>query len=59
MQNNIFYCYSKRMSYFLKSMKEKYLYSNINKNTNTRFWAFEKSDRLDFLIELWKEIKNK
>ena len=57
--NNIFYCYSKRMRYFLMAMNEKYISFGTNKNTNTHFWTFEKSERLDELIALWNEIKNK
>lgn len=57
--NDYFYCYSRRMSLFLRSMKEKYISSSINKNTNMRYWTFKKSERLDKLIELWNSIKNK
>lgn len=56
--NNYFYCYSKRMSLFLRSMKENYLSVGINKKTNTKYWIFQKSERLDKLIELWNKIKN-
>ena len=56
--NNYFYCYSKRMSLFLRSMKEEYLTTDKNKNTNVKYWTFQKSERLDKLIELWNKIKN-
>lgn len=56
--NNCFYCYSKRMSLFLRSMKENYLSVGINKNTNIKYWTFQKSKRLDELIKLWNQIKN-
>lgn len=56
---NIFYCYSKRMSLFLRAMKEEYISIGINKNTNMKYWTFAKSDRLDKLISLWNEIKNR
>lgn len=56
--NNCFYCYSKRMSLFLRSMKESYLSVGINKKTNAKYWTFQKSERLDRLIELWNQIKN-
>lgn len=57
--SNIFYCYSKRMCLFLRSMKEEYIAVDINKRTNVRYWTFNKSERLDNLITLWNEIKNK
>lgn len=55
----MFYCYSFRLSLFLRSMKQKYKHVGINHKTNTKFWVFEKSERLDALISLWNEIKNK
>lgn len=56
--NNYFYCYSKRMSLFLRAMKEEYLTVGKNKNTNIKYWTYQKSERLDKLIELWNQIKN-
>lgn len=55
----IFYCYSYKMQLFLRAMNEKYIGTGINKNTNTKYWTFIKSDRLDSLIELWTSVKNK
>lgn len=57
--NNIFYCYSKRMSLFLRSMKEEYIALGENQKTHVKYWTFYKSERLDSLIELWNTIKNK
>ena len=57
--NDIFYCYSKRMKYFLQAMKEEYIAVRVNQKTNVRYWTFKKSERLDYLISLWNEIKNK
>ena len=57
--NNIFYCYSKRMSLFLRAMKEEYIAVGVNQKTNVKYWTFNKSERLDNLISLWNEIKNK
>lgn len=39
-------------------MKENYLSVGINKNTNIKYWTFQKSKRLDELIKLWNQIKN-
>lgn len=47
------------MQLFLRAMNEKYIGTGINKNTNTKYWTFIKSDRLDSLIELWTSVKNK
>ena len=57
--NNIFYCYSKRMSLFLRAMKEEYIAVGVNQKTNVKYWTFNKSERLDSLISLWNEIKNR
>lgn len=57
--NDLYYCYSKKLHYFLMSLDEKYISSSINKNTNTRYWTFKKSERLDEKIALWNEIKHK
>ena len=57
--NDIFYCYSKRMSLFLRSMKEEYIAVGENQKTHVKYWTFYKSERLDSLIELWNIIKNK
>lgn len=56
--NDIFYCYSKRMSLFLRSMKEEYITVGENQKTHVRYWTFYKSERLDYLISLWNTIKN-
>jgi len=56
--NDIFYCYSKKMSLFLRSMKEEYITVDENQKTHTKYWTFYKSERLDSLIKLWNTIKN-
>lgn len=57
--SNVYYCYSKRLQLFLRSMNESYITVGINKNTNTKYWTFNKSGRLDMLISLFNEIKYK
>lgn len=59
MDNNLFYCYSLRLKYFLKAMGLIYISSGINKNTNIKYCVFEKSKKLDDLIALWNGIKHK
>jgi len=58
MDNKYFYCYSKRLMYFLKAMKFDYIHNKINKNTNVRYWTFEKSIKLDEALSMWNKIKN-
>ena len=47
------------MKYFLQAMKEEYIAVRVNQKTNVRYWTFKKTERLDYLISLWNEIKNK
>lgn len=35
----------------------KYISIGINKNTNVKYYTFEKSKRLDKLIKLWNDNK--
>ena len=57
MGENNFYCYSKRLFYFIKAFNIDYLYIGVNKNSNTRYYVFEKSDRLDGIIDLYNKLK--
>lgn len=54
--NEIFYCYSKRMAYFIMAFGERYLFYGRNKNTNTPYYTFNKSERLDNIIKLYKSV---
>jgi hypothetical protein len=58
MENNYFYCYSKRLMHFLKSMNFSFCGESINSNTKTKYWTFIKSEKLDKALILWNEIKN-
>ncbi|WP_408631363.1 DUF5659 domain-containing protein [Mediterraneibacter hominis] len=58
-KNNIFYCYSKRMSYFIRSFGIQYISIGFNKNTNTKYYIFEKSKQLDKIIQFYNEVKYK
>ena len=40
-------------------MNENSLSKGTNKNSNTKYWIFNKSERLDNLITMWNEIKHK
>lgn len=54
-----FYCYSWRMFHFISAFGEKCYASKLNQNTNTRYWVFKKSARLDEIITEYNKIKHK
>jgi len=56
--NNVFYCYSKRLRYFLLAYNEKSINTDVNKNTKKRYWVFNKSERLDKIIEFYNRNKH-
>lgn len=56
-ENDTYFCYSKRLSYFLRSFIS-YEDTGINKNTNTKYYTFKKSNRLDNLIKHYNNIKH-
>ena len=41
------------------ALNEKYISSNVNANTKTRYWTFEKSEVLDKKINLYNSVKHK
>ena len=55
--NNYFYCYSSRMAYFIRAFDIKYIDIGINKNSNTKYYIFDKSEKLDKVIELYNKVK--
>ena len=60
MQNcDVFYCYSFKLAYFIKSQGIDYLYKNKNKLNQLTYYAFQKSDALNNAIELWNKLKSK
>ena len=52
-----FYCYSARMRYWLKAFGINYITQGINPKTNTAYYMFEKSEKLDACITLWNKNK--
>lgn len=58
MANELFYCYSNRLHYWLKSLKFKYLSVGVNKNTNKNYWTYAKSEKLDSAISLYNSVKH-
>ena len=58
-ENNIFYCYSFRLAYFIKSQGINYEYKEKNKNNGLTYFAFLKSEYLDSVIQKWNKLKLK
>ena len=48
-----FYCYSTRMHNFLQIFGIPYIEKGINNKSGKEFFKYQKSDRLDYLIEKW------
>ena len=57
--SDLFYCYSKKLSFFIRAFGIRYENVGLNKNTNTKYYTFIKSDILDEIIELYNSVKNK
>lgn len=45
------------MAHFIRSFDVKYLDVGINKNSNTKYYVFEKSKKLDKIINLYNNVK--
>lgn len=54
--SNYFYCYSKKLSHFIMAFDIPYVSKSTNKRTGTPYHTFEKSERLDKVIALYKAI---
>ena len=52
--NDRFYCYSVRMS----SFGIKYISAGVNQKNGMKYHIFDKSDRLDKVIELYNRVKH-
>ena len=55
--SNYFYCYSKKMAHFIRAFDVRYINIGTNQNTHTKYYVFEKSERLDRIIELYNKVK--
>lgn len=54
--NNYFYCYSKRLAYFIMAFGIRYKEKSVNQNSQMPYYKFEKSKRMDQVIELYKKV---
>lgn len=59
MENDKFYCYSKRMYHFLSFLEIRYISVGVNNNTGQRYWTYKKSHKLDCAIETYNSFKYK
>lgn len=57
--NKYFYCYSSKLAHFIRAFDIKYIDVGVNKNTNTKYYLFEKSERLDKVVSLYNEVKHR
>lgn len=55
--NNYFYCYSTRMAHFIRAFDIRYINKGVHDVTKSKFYVFEKSERLDKVIELYNKVK--
>ena len=53
-----FYCYSKKLSFFIRAFGIKYVDKGFNAKSSTRYYIFEKSEKLDRVIELYNRVKH-
>ena len=57
-RNNTFYCYSLRLFHYISAFGEKCYGSKINSLSKKRYWVFNKSERLDRIIESYNTVKH-
>lgn len=55
--NEYFYCYSKRMAHFIRAFDIRYVNVGVNEKSNTKYYVFIKSERLDKVIQLYNSVK--
>lgn len=55
--NRYFYCYSYPLKEFLIENGLRYITNSVNANTQKKFWVFEGTDRLNYLLDIWRVRK--
>ena len=55
--NKLFFCYSFRLAYFIKSQGMNYINKGKNRNNGLTYYVFNKSKELDEIIILWNKLK--
>lgn len=56
--NNKFYCYSSKLSFFIRAFGIRYIDIGVNTKTNTKYFLFDKSEKLDRIIALYNDVKH-
>ena len=59
MENKYFYCYSIRLAYFIRAFDIRYINIGENLKSHTKYYVFNKSEKLDHVIELYNQVKFK
>jgi len=57
-ENNYFYCYSMRLSHFIRSFNIRYVSVGCNKSNGAKYYTYPKSETLDKIIELYNKVKH-
>lgn len=52
--NKVFYCYSINLKNFLLKHGERFIAKDVHKKSNKTFWVFIGTDRLNKLLELFR-----
>lgn len=50
-----YYCYSYPQKEFLINSGLRYIVAAINQSTGKRYWLFEGTEKLNFLLQEWRE----
>lgn len=56
--NNYYYCYSKRLSHFIRAFEIPYITVRVHATTHIKYYVFQKSEKLDRVIALYNEVKH-
>ena len=59
MKNPFFHCYSFRLCHFLQSQGFRYERKCKNKSNSLTCFVFIKSDKLNFALQEWNNLKDK
>jgi len=55
---NYYFCYSRRLSYFVRAFSIPYVRIGTNWRTGCKYYVFPKSEKLDAVIQLWNSVKD-
>lgn len=57
-KSNIFYCYSSRLAHFIRAFDVRYMDVGLNAKSGNKYYVFEKSEKLDKIINLYNQVKH-